>query len=215
MIRINGRDVESRINENPDRSQGINYLADNPNLYDIQRSNNFDFIVMFTPGELRLRAGALATDAGAYLQTADGIEPQELLRIAVDGAFVPHYTQNAIAVKRGNDTIKYAGAMEFASGSLPIRDYIGADAKAVLEAWQNMSGNPRTGNVGHASDYKHDAYIIEYTPDYQQVRKYILKGCWISGLSEDPFAQNNSDSRLITATIEYDKGYPDYSDVQF
>lgn len=213
MIKINGRDADSRINEMPDRSQGINYLSDNPSLYDIQRSNNFDFVVVFRPNELMLRAGALPTDEGAYLNTEG--DAQEVLRIAVDGAFVPHHTQGVISVKRGNDTIKYAGAMEFANGTVPIRDYIGARSKAVLEAWQNMSGNPRTGNVGHASDYKHDAYIIEYTPDYQQVCKYILKGCWISGLSEDAFAQGTSDSRLVTATIEYDKGYPDYSDVQF
>lgn len=206
MIRINGVDVASTANEMSSVSQGTYLLADNPSLYEPQRSNNFDFVV--TGLTNMLRAGALGDEQNAYIANA-----QEVLRIAVDSAFVPHYTQDPITVRRGNDTVKYAGAMTFGEGSLVIKDFIGADTKAALLAWQNLSGNVRTEKVGHASDYKKDAYLIEYTPDYQTVRRWVLKGCWISGLSEDAYSQGSADVRLVTATIQYDKGYPDMSDV--
>lgn len=206
MIRINGNDVASTINEMSSVSQGTYLLADNPNLYEPQRSNNFDFVV--TGLTDMLRAGALGDEENAYIANA-----QEVLRIAVDSAFIPHFTQEALTVNRGNDVVKYAGKMTFGDGSLVIKDFIGADTKAALLAWQNLSGNVRTEKVGHASDYKKDAYLIEYTPDYQTVRRWVLKGCWISGISEEPYSQGSNDVRVVTATIQYDKGYPDMSDV--
>lgn len=206
MIRINGVDMPSTANVASLESQGTYLLADNPALYEPQRSNNFDFIVTGLDG--LLRAGAQGDEDQAILANA-----QEVLRIAVDSAFVPHFTQDVLTVNRGNDTVKYAGRISFGEGSLVIKDFIGADTKAVLLAWQNLSGNVRTEKVGHASDYKKDAYLVEYTPDYQTVRRWVLKGCWISGITEGEYNQNNSEVRTITATIQYDKGYPDMSEM--
>ena len=207
MIKINGKNIESTINQTTVEDMGTYVLADNPTLYEPQRSNNFDFVVTGLDGILR--AGALGDEAQAILQNA-----QEVLRIAVDSASVPHFTQEIISINRGNDTIKFAGKITFGEGSLRIKDYIGADSKAVLMAWQNLSGNVRTEKVGHASDYKKDAYLVEYTPDYIPVRRWVLKGCWISGISEDEYNHNTNDARTITATIQYDKGYIDTSDLQ-
>ena len=102
--------------------------------------------------------------------------------------------------------------MTFGNGSIPINDYIGVNTKEILLAWQNLSGNVYTEKVGLAEDYKKECYLIEYTPDFQVVRRWILHGCWISGISEDPYSSDNGDSkRTITATIEYDYGVIDTS----
>lgn len=206
MIRINGADVESTLNKQTENSQGTYVLADNPNLYEPQRSNNFDFVV--TGLDNILRAGVNGDEEGAVLVNA-----QETLRIAVSSAFVPHYTQEVLSIQRGNDTIKYAGKIGFDAGQLVINDYIGADTKAVLMAWQNLSGNVKTEKVGHASDYKKDAYLIEYTPDYTTVRRWVLKGCWISGLSEGEYSHESNDLRKVNATIQYDKAYIDTNEL--
>lgn len=206
MIRINGVDVESTLNQNTEASQGTYVLADNPNLYEPQRSNNFDFIV--TGLDNIIRAGTNGDEAGAVIVNA-----QETLRIAVNSAFVPHFTQEILSLNRGNDTIKYAGKITFPEGQFIINDYIGADTKSILMAWQNLSGNVKTEKVGHASDYKKDAYLVEYTPDYTTVRRWVLKGCWISGISEGEYNHDNNELRKVTATIQYDKAYIDTSEL--
>ena len=160
---------------------GTYNLADNPNLYEIARSNNFEFII----------------------SDFDNLQPAIIM--SVTRASVPHFTQDVIRVRRGNNEIKYAGVPSFGEGSLVVNDYIGAGTKDYLMAWQNHSYNVITEKVGLVQDYKKNCTLIEYSPDYQVVRSWTLYGCWISGLSEDDFDSDNGNStRRVTATIQYD-----------
>ena len=67
-----------------------------------------------------------------------------------------------------------------------------------------LNGN----NVGLMSDYKKQATLIEYSPDYKKVREWTLYGCWISGISEDAYNQESGDKHKIRCTIQYDKAVP-------
>ena len=175
------------------------HLADNPALYDPMRNNTFEFVI--TGLDKLLRVGADGSEENAYITNA-----QEVLRLSVDSASIPMFTQEVIPVKRGNSTIKFAGTPSFASGSLVVNDWIGADSKSALMAWQNLSYNVKTDRVGNAADYKKDCWLIEYTPDYtKQVRQWQLKGCFISGLSEDAYSMSSDGKKTISATIEYDR----------
>ncbi len=200
MIRINGTDYNSTINQQGD-AIGTYVLADNPNLYEIQRTNNFEFIA--TGLESLVRAGTNQT-----IQNAQGI-----IRMSVVSAPIPHFKQNVITIQRGNSTMKAAGVASFDSGTLVVNDYIGADTKSVLMAWQNLSYNVKTEKVGLMSDYKKDCTLIEYTPDYQKVRSWKLYGCWISGLSESDYNNEQNEKHQITATIEYDKAVIETDDI--
>lgn len=182
---------------------GTYYLTDNPKYYEIQRSNNFVFYVNGLSKQFNIANNTYAAE------NAD-----DIIKISVNKATVPHFTQTAIQVKRGNNTMKFAGVPEFGSGSIDLNDYIGAGTKDVLLAWQNKSYDVRTEKVGLASDYKKDAYLLEYTPDYQLVRTWKLMGCWISGLSEGEYSHDSADKHTITATIEYDKAWIDISDIE-
>lgn len=204
-IKLNGVDRDSTINSQAANSQGTYVLADNPNLYEPQRSNNFEFIV--TNIDNILRAGVNGSEANARIANA-----QEILRVSVTGAPIPHFSQEAIQISRGNNTMKVAGKPTFGSGTLTVNDYIGADTKAILMAWQNLSYNVQTEKVGLMSDYKKDAYLVEYTPDYQTVRRWRLHGCWISSLSESDYNMESSEKKVITATIEYDRAEIDTSE---
>lgn len=182
-----------------DNTYGTYHLADNPALYDPMRNNTFEFVV--TGLDKLLRVGADGSEENAYITNA-----QEVLRLSVDSASIPMFTQEVIPVKRGNSTIKFAGTPSFASGSLVVNDWIGADSKSALMAWQNLSYNVKTDRVGNAADYKKDCWLIEYTPDYtKQVRQWQLKGCFISGLSEDAYSMSSDSKKTISATIEYDR----------
>ena len=204
MIRINGNDYNSTINDSstPGTPIGTYHLANNPNIYEIQRTNNFEFVVSDIDGILR---------AGS--ESATYANAQEVIRMSVVSCPIPHFSQNVIDVKRGNTTLKYAGVPTFQAGTIVLNDYIGADTAGVLEAWQNLSYNVRTEKVGLASDYKKDCYLIEYSPDYQPVRRWIMRGCWVSGLSEDEMNNENNSKKTVRATIEYDRAELDVSGI--
>jgi len=205
MIRINGVDYNSTINDSstPGTPIGTYHLANNPNIYEIQRTNNFEFIVSDIDGILK--AGS---ESSTYANA------QEVIRMSAISVPIPHFTQGVISVQRGNTTLKYAGVPTFPEGQLVLNDYIGADTAGVLEAWQNLSYNVRTEKVGLASDYKKDCYLIEYSPDYQPVRRWIMRGCWVSGLSETGMNNEQNNKKEVTATIQYDRAELDMSGIE-
>ena len=205
-IRINGTDRQSTINQSSGSPIGTHHLAANTNLYEIQRTNNFEFIVTDIDGIMK--AGMVGGEAFGTIDNA-----QEIIRLSVVSSSIPHFKQDAIQVKRGNNTMKFAGVPTFDAGKLKLNDFIGAATKEVLMAWQNLSYNVLTEKVGLASDYKKDCYLVEYTPDYQKVRQWKMHGCWISELSEDEFNHESNEGKKIDVTIEYDRAEIDTSEV--
>ena len=108
--------------------------------------------------------------------------------------------------------MKFAGTPSYDTGNIQFYDYIGAGTKEVLMAWQNLSYNYKTQKVGLVQDYKKDCYLIEYSPDFQVVRRWVLKGCWISALSEDAYDSDSNNAHMISGTITYDYSYIDTSE---
>ena len=190
----------------PGKEMGTYHLANNPNLFEIQRANNFEFIITDINGIMR--AGMEGTEGKGVRNISNA---QEIVRLAVTRASVPHFTQNPIELRRGNSVLKYAGVPSFNSGSIEVNDFIGANARDVLMAWQALSYNVKTEKVGLASQYKKDCYLVEYSPDYQVVRQWRLHGCWVSGLSEGDFSADDNGKKTVSATIEYDRAEIDNS----
>lgn len=184
---------------------GSYHLADNPTLYEVQRDNNFEFIV--TGIDNILRVGATPQDDNPYITNA-----QEVLKFSVVQSSIPFFSQEVIQIKRGNSTMKAAGVPTFNAGSLVVNDYIGADTKSSLMAWQNLSYNVVTEKIGNMADYKKTCYLMEYTPDYKLVRTWKLYGCWVSALEEGAFNHEAGEKKQITATIEYDKAVMELPD---
>ena len=198
-IRLKGVEKPSALRAY-NEAAGTYRLGSNPNLYEIQRTNNFEFQVAASQFDNIVTVGG--KNFGALPDGSSG--PSDIIRIAVQSTAIPHFTQGVLEVKRGNNTIKYAGVPSFDSHKLSFYDYIGTRAKEVLMAWQGLSYNTRTQKVGLASDYKKDCYIKEYTPDWQEVRSWVLHGCWVSELSEDDFDSERNDVHKISCTITYD-----------
>ena len=181
-----------------DKTIGTYHLADNPDLYEVLRSNTFEFVVT-NIGDL-LRAGAVEGDGRPLI-----INGQEVLRLSVVKAPIPNFKQEVLEIKRGNTVMKMAGVPTFDSGTIVVRDFIGADTKSVLMAWQKLSYDVKTEKVGRMSAYKKDCTLIEYTPDWKQVRYWILKGCWISEITGEDFDMESGATKTISAKIEYDR----------
>ena len=195
----------STIAERSDTPHGVYHLSDNPELFEISRDNNFEFVVTNLDGILKV--GMTGDEQQAYIPNA-----QEMLRLSVNSSSIPHFTQRAIQVKRGNNTLNYAGVPEFGNHTLQVIDFIGADAKSILMSWQNLSYNVETEKVSLITDYKKDCFLLEYSPDYQLVRKWKLYGCWVSEISESDFSADTNNKRQIRVTIVYDKAQLDRTD---
>ncbi len=182
-------------------SRGSYHFSANRELYEIQRGNNFDIVIS---GLANMPLAG--TDGATSIANGD-----DYVRLAVDSMSVPHYSQSVIDVRRGNTAIKYAGVMSWDSGSLVCKDFIGTRVKDILMGWQALSGDPWKQTVGMQSEYKKDATLIEYTPDYKTVvRTWKLDGCWISRISEDAYSQSADGERKVTCEIQYDRAYVDY-----
>ena len=188
---------------------GTYHLADNPQLYEPARSNNFEFII--TGIDSLLYAGLnpeLEHQANDYITNG-----QETIRLSVVSSSVPHFTLGVIDVKRGNNTMHVAGVPTFENHTLVVNDFIGAKTKSVLLAWQALAYDVKTEKVHRADNYKRTCYLYEYTPDNDTVIRYWeLVGCWISGLSEDTFSMEDNAKRTVSATIVFDKAIPHLPD---
>ena len=134
-------------------NMGTYHLASNPALYEPARTNNFEFLVMDI--DSLLRAGVkeeLATESD-YITNG-----QEVLRCSVLSSSVPHFTMSSIDVKRGNNTMHFAGTPTFDNHNLVLNDYMGARTKSVLLAWQALAYDVRTERVNRATVYKKTCY---------------------------------------------------------
>lgn len=172
--------------------------------YQPAKGNFFEFIIEDL-GDL-LKPGveeSLAQDTD-YIDNG-----QEVIRLTINKATVPHFELNPIEIRKGNSVVRYAGMPSFNSGSIEVDDMIGAQSKTVLEAWQALAYNVVTDKGGRAIDYKRNATLIEYTSDHVRVRSWKLIGCWISSISEDDYDKEADGLRRVTAAISYDRAIPD------
>ena len=179
---------------------GSYHFSQQSDIYEIQRGNNFDFIVAPEINNMT----AYGDDQRTFTNA------REAIRLSVSATSVPHFSHNPIEVRRGNTAVKYAGVITFPSGSLECYDFIGARTKDILMAWQARSGNPINQTVGLQAEYKYPATLVEYTPDYKKkVRTWRLDGCWISNIEEDQYSMDANGARKIRCTIEYDRAVVD------
>lgn len=183
------------------KDQGIYHIANNLSQYEPQRENAFEFIVTDVDNILKVNAGEGEVDSTIP-------NAQEILKYSVISAPVPTFSQDVLTIKRGNATIKAAGVPTFDGGQLAIREFVGADSKGTLLAWQALSYNVKEQTVGNMSDYKKDCYLLEYTQDFSKlIRTWHLVNCWVSGLQESDYTVENAGIKTITATIQYDWAY--------
>lgn len=178
------------------------HISTNLANYEAARTGFFSLIVDDIDNIVR---ATFSGDRDSATENDKISKAQELLKLNVTKAPVPHFSITPLEYKRGNDTVKFAGVPEFSSGDLTIDDIVGVDTKAIIMAWQALAYNVYTRKGGRMKDYKKTCTLIEYTQDFEQVRTWTLYGCWISSVSEGDFDKENDGKRQITATLQYDR----------
>lgn len=177
-------------------------------LYEVQRTNNFEFVLELGEDDKLYRALRAASDSEDSTDYLDNAAAEEVIKLSCASAPIPHFSQEEIEIKRGNAKYYAAGVPTFDGGDIKVYDFIGANGKSVLMAWQKLSYNVQTEAVGLMKDYKKKCYVLEYTPDWKTlVRTWVLEGCWVTKLSEPDRDWESNDKVMISATIRFDKAY--------
>ena len=152
-----------------------------------------------------VKASYSGTNASGAASSDKIARAQEILKLNVIKAPVPHFNLEVLKYKRGNDTVTFAGTPTYESGNIVVDDVVGMDTKSILMAWQSLAYNVHTRKGGRMKDYKKTCTLIEYDQAFDQIRSWTLYGCWISSISESEFDKENDGKRQITAKIEYDR----------
>ena len=182
-------------------------------VYQPAKGNFFEFIVEDLGDLLKPGVDEELAEDQDYITNG-----QEVIRLTVHETTIPHFQLATLSIRRGNSVVKYAGVPTFEAGSLVCTDMIGAQSKAILEAWQNLAYNVLTDKGGRAytadgRGYKRNATLIEYTADHVRVRSWKLVGCWISNITEENYNMESDDIRRVTCAIEYDRAIPEVENV--
>lgn len=188
-------------------SFGTRHLADNPTTYQPVRTNNFEMVVDFSKINLNKPGSTSALTSSIDASTA-----KDVINFSVISFDVPNFEQDEIEIKRGNSKVYFAGTPTWNPGSLKINDFVGADGKSILLAWQACSYNVNDDTIPSSDKYKVDATVLEYLPDNTLVRYWDLKGCWIKGLSEDGWDNESAGKKTLTASIRFDRAIPHLPD---
>lgn len=184
---------------------GTYHLADNPLEFQPVRKNNFRFILSDLDGIVKV--GEDPNDENSRIRGS-----QDIIDFSVVSFEAPNFTQEPIEVKRGNSTVYYAGVPTFDTKTLVINDFVGADGKSVLLAWQALSYDVINDTIPSSNIYKKNATVLEYLPDNTLIRSWELKGCWVTGISGDDWDNNDGSKKTISATIRYDRAIPHLND---
>ena len=179
--------------------------------YEAARSGFFSLIVDDSINNI-VSAAFAGDPATATDDNKIGKQAQEILKLNVVNAPVPHFSLQKMSYKRGNDTVNFAGTPEFSDGEITVDDVVGMDTKSILMAWQGLAYNVHTRKGGRMKDYKKNCTLIEYTQDFKQIRSWKLYGCWVSNIQEDNFNKEQDGARKIRATIVYDRAVMDLSE---
>jgi hypothetical protein len=183
-------------------SLSAQHISTNLANYEAARSGFFSLIVNDIDNIVR---ASYTGDHSAATASDKISQAQEILKLNVTNAPVPHFQLQKLSYKRGNDTVNFAGTPEFQDGEITVDDVVGMDTKSILMAWQGLAYNVHTRKGGRMKDYKKQATLVEYTQDFEQVRSWTLYGCWISNITEDAFNKEQDGKRAIRATIVYDR----------
>lgn len=179
------------------------HISTNLANYEAARSGFFSLLV--DDIENIVKASYPGVDFGDATEADKLKKVQEVLKLNVVKAPVPHFSLSKLSYRRGNDVVNFAGVPEFKDGSITVDDVVGLDTKSILMAWQALAYNVHTRKGGRMKDYKKDCTLIEYTQDFEQIRSWKLYGCWIQDIQEGDFDKENDGKRQITANIVYDR----------
>ena len=88
-----------------------------------------------------------------------------------------------------------------------VNDFIEPDVEKILWEWRLKVYNPSTGKVGWAVNYKKQARVIQYGPNGEVQRGWILDGVWPTTLNLGELDYSSGDKKQVSMTLSVDTAY--------
>lgn len=155
--------------------------------YEVQRTNNFRFVI----------------DLGELENMSQG----NIIELACDTAGLPTVSNDPIELDYGNSNVKVAGKATVDDISVAVKDFIEPNVEGVLWKWRCKVYDPATGKVGWAKNYKKSAMIVEYGPNGECERKWVVDGVWPTSLDLGDMDYSSGDKKQITMNLSVDNAY--------
>jgi hypothetical protein len=170
--------------------------------FEPQRTNNW-FIEIYLDA---LISQAASFGAGGF-PTLAGMSNVDTLKLSLQAAFNPSSAKEDIQVPYLNEVIFFAGRRMVDPGSIELIDYVDKSTADIVYAWDTMTHDYVTGQVGLARNYKKRACIINFAPDGSFQRYWWLQGCWPQAVNYAGGGLNMASSEpvKIALTLRYDR----------
>ena len=120
---------------------------------------------------------------------------------------LPKETTETSDINYFNQTVKVAGRTSFAETTMVLRDAIEYDTEMKFLDWRKKVYDPETGIMGLASEYKCDAWVYEYTPNKEMLRRWKIIGCFPSGIDYGELTYDDGGEKQLSVTLTYDYAY--------
>jgi len=116
----------------------------------------------------------------------------------------PETTIEATAHGGANSDVKTAGRVTIGTASFAQLKPLPAMSNETWN-WFKSAQDTKKGGGQLSSVYKKMVVVKEMYPDGKRTaRRWILEGCWISGISQNEFTRTGSDNVLETVTLTVD-----------
>lgn len=185
------------VNNNPSAF----HISQNRVEYNPQRKNNFILVINFEDDLLRVGSDEGTTDASSIITAS---EAQNQVILTLRSCNTPNVALGEIPVYRGNSVIKFAGKPTFEDIQFEAYDYIGANIKDTLLAWQNQAYNSKYDYIGGAKSYKKHCQLIQQTPNGTMVRYWDIEGAWPKNVEPGDYDYTSEDQQTVSCTLAID-----------
>lgn len=134
-------------------------------------------------------------------QSKPGFEGFELLAASVTP---PTRAYETIPVNYANKTINVAGRVSFGNMTIVVRDVIKKDTELQLTKWAESILSVKKGTRGSITKYKVNVEIIPLSPNGDEGRPSIARGCFPVDINWGDLSYDNTGVRTVTITLAVD-----------
>ena len=161
-----------------------------------------------------MSAGFLAPQGGGFepqrvfnwVLVIPGLEDTDLIRLSVEKVQMPGLSTAVMQMRYMNENVKVSGGASVGANSVTCRDFIDRPTFKVLNTWMEQVHDPKTGNIGYASDYKKQGTIQLVDTKGNVIKTVIAKGMWPSNMSFSELNYETDSGQIkITLTLQVDK----------
>ena len=112
---------------------------------------------------------------------------------------------NKVPVHFLNTNVNVAGKFEWEDITIKFKDPIGPSASQALMEWFRLHAESVSGRMGYAVSYKKNVDLEMLDPTGVAVQKWVMEGCFLTGLDFGELNYESDNLASITATMCMDR----------